>query len=107
MDIRLLLYISFLILVSGLGLYLLIKSEITSNKKRTFVRRTPKEGAVQELFFQGYSWIYDSSTSKAIPGVLVYYYENNRPIRIAITEEYFISKYISLLDKEKEDDNRS
>lgn len=104
MDIRLLLYISFLILISGLGLYLMIKSEIDNNKRRTFVRRIPTEVAIQKLFFQGYTWIYDSSTSKAVPGVLVHYYENNKPVRIAITEEYFISKYISLLEKEKEEE---
>ena len=97
MEIRFILFGLILVFIYGLGLTYLVKSQTKLNKSKTFVRRVAVEGAVQELFFQGYSWIYDSSTSKAVPGVLVHYYEDNRPMRIAIPEEYFNSKFISLL----------
>ena len=103
MESKLLLLGVVLIIVYTLGIYLIVKNQIKINKSKTFVRRVPIEGTIQELFFQGYCWIYNPNLSKAMPGVLVYYYEENSPIRISIPEEYFNSKYISLIEKEKED----
>ena len=104
MELKFILFGLILILIYSLGISYLIKNQTKVNKSKTFVRRIPTEVAIQKLFFQGYTWIYDSSTSKAVPGVLVHYYENNKPVRIAVPEEYFNSKYVSLLEKEKEEE---
>ena len=107
MEIKFILVLSFVSVLILIGFYILIKSQTKLDKEKTFVRRVAVEGSIKKLFFHGYSWIYDEYKKIAIPGVLVYYYENNRPVRIAIPEEYFNSKYISLLEKEKEDADRS
>ena len=106
MELKFILFGLILVFIYVLVITYLVKNQTKINKSITFVRRIPTEVAIQKLFFQGYTWIYDSSTSKAVPGVLVHYYENNKPVRIAVPEEYFNSKYVSLLEKEKEDDNR-